>query len=237
MKIRNTLPHLLAILFLVIAFGSCQEDFSTLGSDIIGGQNINLISNNSSTVVAFSRGLESVQTNNLPANQLGSYNDPVYGKSKIELLSQLTLGNTDPDFGNGTYLDSVVLYIPYFSESTISGDVTTYTLDSVYGTDPIKISIYESNYFLREYDPTTGLQERQKYYSNLGSIFDTPSNIGPLLHEEENFVPSNEGFVLLTPDGADDGDDPDETLLAPGLRISLPVPYFRDKIINEEGSA
>lgn len=147
MKFRNTLPQLMAILFLVIALVSCQEDFSTFGSDIIGGQDINLISDNSSTVVAYSRGLESVQTNSLPVYQLGSYNDPVYGKSKLELLTQLTLGNTDPDFGNGTYLDSVVLYIPYFSESTISGDVTTYTLDSVYGTEPIKISVYESNYF------------------------------------------------------------------------------------------
>jgi hypothetical protein len=237
MKFRNTLPHLMAILFLIVALASCQEDFSTLGSDIIGGQPINTLSNNSSTVIAYSRGLESVQTNSLPLYQLGSYNDPVYGKTKMELVSQLTLQNIGPDFGYGTYLDSVVLYIPYFSESVIEDDETTYTIDSVFGTEPINLSIYESNYFLRDYDPDSGLQERQKYYSNLGTVFEIPSNVGSLIYEEEGFVPSNEGYVLLTPDGDDDGDEPDETLVAPGLRFNLPVPFFRDKIISEEGSS
>ncbi len=236
MKIKNTLPHLMAVLILIVVFASCQEDFSTLGSDIIGGQNINTVYHNSSTVVSYSRKLEPVQTNNLPAYQLGSHNDPVYGKSKVELVSQLTLDATDPDFGHGTFLDSVVLYIPYFSESTISDDVTTYTLDSVSGSNPIDLSIYESNYFLRDYDPTTGLQERQKYYSTFGSVFDIASNIGALIYKIEDFLPSNEGYILLTPDGDDAGDDPDEILVAPGLRVKLPVNFFKNKIIAQEGS-
>jgi len=236
MKIRNTLPHVMAILFLIIALASCQEDFSTLGSDIIGGQSINSISNNSSTVIAYSRKLEPVQTNNLPLYQLGSYIDPVFGKSNFGLVSQLILGTTDPDFGYGTHLDSVVLYMPYLSESTVTDDVTTYTIDSVYGTSPINIKIYESNYYLRAYDPTTGLQERQKYYSNLGSVFETPSNLGPLLYEVENFIPDNEGYVLLSPDGTDEGTEADITLAAPGLRVKLPVSFFMSKIISQAGS-
>lgn len=236
MKIRNTLPSASAILFLIIALASCQEDFSTLGSDIIGGQNINAILDNNSTVISYSRKLSPVQTNDLPLYQLGTYNDPVFGKTKAELIAQLTLGTIAPSFGHGTSLDSVILYIPYIGETTVANEVTTYTIDSIYGSDPINISIYESNYFLTEYDPSTGLEDRQKYYSDLGTVFETPGNKGQLIYNETDFVPTNDGYVLLTPDGEDEDTDPDQTLFAPGLRAELPVSFFREKIIGQEGT-
>lgn len=237
MKIRNTLPQFGAVLFLIIALASCQEDFSTLGSDIIGGQIDNSVLNSTSTVIAYSKKLESVQTSELGINQLGVYNDPVYGKTKVELVSQLILGTTEPDFGEETVLDSVVLYIPLFSDSTVDGNNTTYTIDSVYGADPINIKVYESNYFLRDFDPASGLQERQKFYSTLGSVFDTPSNVGDLIFEFQDFVPDNEGYILLSPDGDDSGEAADITLAGPGLRAELPIAFFQDKIIDQEGSA
>ena len=81
MKIKNVLSNLMAFLLIIIGLASCQEDFSTLGSDIIGGQNINALYSNDNTVITYSERLESVQTNNLPLYQLGSYNDPVFGKN------------------------------------------------------------------------------------------------------------------------------------------------------------
>lgn len=237
MKFKNTLPQLLAILFLIIGLASCQEDFSNLGSDVIGGQAINVLSKTDHSVVAFSKKLEAVQSNSLPIYQLGTYADPVYGKTKVDLVSQLVLGTVDPDFGYETVLDSVILYIPYFSEATTTDEVTTYTLDSVYGSNPINLKIYESNYYLRDYDPTTGLQERQKYYSNLGDVFESGNNVGDLIYEEESFLPSDEGYVLLSPDGDDEDEDPDETLVEPGFRVSLPLTFFSDKILAQEGNA
>jgi len=237
MKIRNTLPHLTAVLFLIIAFTSCQEDFGTLGSDVIGSENLSTILDDNSKVIAYSRRFGAVQTNDLPLRQLGTYNDPVYGKSKIELVSQLSLLANEPDFGFDTVLDSVVLYIPYISEATVTEEATTYTLDSIYGSNPINIKIYESNFFLRDFDPEIGLSERQKYYSTLKStIMANPSNIGELLYEVTNFLPSDEGHVLITPDGDDEGDDPDEELAAPGLRVKLPISFFQERIIDMEGS-
>ena len=102
MKIKNTLPTLMAIIFIIISLVSCQEDFSTLGSDVIGGQDISVTLNNSSTVISYSKKLGPVRTDRLPAYQLGTYNDPVYGKSKFELVSQVSLRTTDPDFGFGS---------------------------------------------------------------------------------------------------------------------------------------
>ncbi len=232
------MPNLMAVLFLVIALASCQEDFGSLGSDVIGSESLNAILNDNSTIVAYSKRVGAVQTDGLPLRQLGSYNDPVYGKSKVELISQLTLSTTEPNFGFEPVLDSVVLYLPYLSKSITTTDVTTYTLDSVYGSDPINLKIFESNYFLRDYDPAGGLDDRQKYYSNLKTTISAGgTNIGDLLYEVENFIPNNEGFVLISPDGEDEGDEPDELLVAPGLRIKLPVSFFQEKIIDMGGSS
>jgi hypothetical protein len=236
MKIKNTLPTLMAIIFIIISLVSCQEDFSTFGSDTIGGQNITTTLNNSSTVISYSKKIGPVQADQLPAYQLGTYNDPVYGKSKFELVSQLSLRTLAPDFGFEPVLDSVILYIPYFAAGTDIDDVITYELDSVYGSDPINIKVYESNYFLREYDPSTGLQERQKYYSSLGSVFDIPSNVGPLIYEITDFIPNKEGYLVQSPDGDDEDTEPDQTLEPPGLRVKLPVEFFEEKIMNQTGT-
>jgi hypothetical protein len=236
MKIKNTLPTLMAIIFIIVSLVACQEDFSTLGSDTIGGQDIPVLLNSSSTVISYSKKLGPVQTDLLPAYQLGTYNDPVYGKSTYELVSQVNLQTTEPDFGFETSLDSVILYIPYFAEGTEVDDVITYELDSVYGSEPINIKVYESNYFLRNYDPNTGLQERQRYYSSLGSVFDVPSNVGPLIGEITDFTPNKNGYLVQSPDGDDEDTDPDETLEPPGLRFRLPVDFFQEKIIDQQGT-
>tara|TARA_R110002049_G_scaffold161178_1_gene326169 strand:- start:1871 stop:3460 length:1590 start_codon:yes stop_codon:yes gene_type:complete len=238
MKIKNTLPKLAAILFLIIGFASCEEDFSTIGTNIIGDQNINATLYESNSVISYSRKLNGVQTNGLSTYQLGVYNDPVYGKSTVNLLTQVFLDDTAPVFGTNPVLDSVVLYMPFYSEETVDGDVTTFELDSVYGSNPINITVYESNYFLRDLDPDTGFQEEQKYYSNQGPLFesyliDSQEGLITLIND---FVPSNEGIVTLVEDGDDEGDEPDEVVLAPGLRVKLPLDFFLQKIMAQEGT-
>jgi hypothetical protein len=217
------LPKVLAILAVVVAMASCEEDFNTIGSDIIE-QDLD-IPDTTFDVVAYSRLLTPVQTNDLPVYQLGVYNDPVYGKSTANFLGQLTLERTEPTFGDTTELESVILYIPFFSEATVVNDsTTTYTLDSIYGGGKVNISIYESNFFLRDFDPETGFEEPQKYYSNQGEIFD--DFLGEELVTITDFSPSDEAIEVN-----------DTTTLPPGLRVELPVDFFQEKIIDQEGSA
>ena len=236
MKIKNLLPKLATVLFIIVALASCEEDIDIIGSEIVG-DNTFIEPDQTNTVIAYSRKLLPIQTNGLSAYQLGIKNDPVYGKTTANLLSQVTLGQTDPKFGDSVSVDSVVLYIPFFSESeTIGEDTLNYTLDSVYGEDPINISLYESNYFLRDLDPETGFQETQNYYSELETTLDNnPSLIGDLIFEVENFAPSDEGFVLPTTETAADGDIVNE-VLSPGLRAKLPIEFFQQKIVDMEGS-
>jgi hypothetical protein len=227
MKIKNLLPVAGAILFFVIAFSSCKEDISTIGSEVLGTETPNGILDDSQTVVAYSRKLGPLQSNRLPAYQLGIYNDPVYGKSKVNLLSQLTLESNDPKFGDSAEVDSVFVYLPFFSTATTVDSVTTYELDSIFGSTPINVSIFPSNYFLRDYDPNSGFEELQNYYTDQGPTFE--EYLGPELANVENFIPTHNGYIL------NEGED-DEVKLPPGLRVKLPVEFFQEKIIDMEGT-
>jgi len=221
------LPIAGTILFLIIALSSCQQDISTIGSGILGDETPNGILDDSQTIIAYSRKLVPVQSNRLPAYQLGVYNDPIYGKSTVNLLSQLTLELSNPTFGDSAYVDSVFVYLPFFSTATTVDSTTTYTLDSIYGSSPINVNVLASNYFLRDYDPNSGFQDLQNYYTNDGPTFE--ENLGIQLGAVENFTPSNNGFILR--EGTDN-----EEKLGPGLRIKLDSTFFQNNILNMEGS-
>ncbi len=211
------------VALLAIFVTSCQEDFNAVGSDIIGDPNFQFDLYDEASVAAYSRRASPVQTNNLPVYHLGSYNDPVFGTTNASVLAQVTMDETNPSFGENPEIESVYLNIPYFSTSEGTGDDLSYELDSIFGDNPIKISIYESNYFLRDLDPNTGFEEPQKYYSNQGPLFQ--SFLGELLKEVNPFKPSADPHVVN-----------DSVTLAPGMRVELPTAFFEEKILNQEGN-
>ena len=236
MKITKTLPQIGIILFFIIALASCEEDFNTIGVDIIGDEINNLDSIVDKTVVAYSRKLEIIETNNLPSYKLGFYNDPIYGASTVDLVSQLLMNTTSPSFGDGdeaypVVLDSVYLYLPFYSDNAGTVTEPDYSLDSIYGNQPINLSIYESKYYLRDFDPDSNFEDPQKYYSNLGEVFTNPNNVGEMLYSTTNFVPDNEGFILKREAEVDS-----LKFLPPGIRVALPIDFFQEKIIDMQGT-
>lgn len=118
------------------------------------------------------------------------------------------------------------MYLPFFSTATTVDSTTTYELDSIYGNAPINVNIYKSDYFLRDYDPNSGFQEFQNYYTDQSALFQ--SYWGEELGSVENFIPSNSGFIL------NKGKD-DEEKLGPGLRVKLDSTFFQDKFLALEG--
>ncbi len=237
MKTLNALPKIMAILFFIIAISSCDEDFNTIGADIVGNEDLLTLPYESNNIIAYSRILDPVQTNIVPVHNMGVYNDHVFGKSTSNVITQLVLTETDPIFGDTLghpiSLQSVILYIPFYSNATLEGEgedeMTTYTLDSVYGNQPINISIYESGYYLRDLEPDSNFEESQLYYSNQSSLFE--NSLLELIDEIEDFAPSDEGYIIV--DG--EGDEETETLVAPGLRVNLPLQFFQEKILDQEG--
>lgn len=250
MKKRHIALRNLAVLTLLVScFIACDKDFADIDSDIINNDNTSHFGVNSRDfdVIAYTKVLEPVQTNNLPINLLGVYSDPNYGNTTASIVSQISSTTINPDFGENVVLDSVILTIPYFARAvnvTDEGNVE-YELDSIFGDDPIKLSLYESNYFLRDINPDDGedINESQLYYANMSTGLDDISSMLlegveiPVLDfvnddiDLDNFVPSNKQVILT------DGEpEPQVTArLAPTLRLSLNVGYWFNKIIQMSG--
>ena len=219
MKFLRTPYSKVLVFFCFIAFTlCCEEDYTEIGTDVINNQNIS-IDNQSYPAKTYNKRITPFQSNNLPSNLLGYYYDPNFGGTTAHFLSQLTPQNFSPSFGNNPVLDSVFLTIPYSSKT----DGETYTLDSLYGNDPIKLSVFKNNFFLRNFDPGSDLDDFQAYYSN-GALsasegLNSADLEAQLLYTSNEFVPSNES-IDLTELNEDGEEDVTETL-APSIRIRL----------------
>lgn len=222
--LKNTLK-VIAVCGLVTFF-SCEDDFSSVGGDVIGENDFVTEPYDAVDITAYSKKITAVQTSGLPEYMLGTYYDPVYGLSQASILSQLTLSDLDPDFGNNPVLDSVVMVIPL--HSTVvgqEGEAKKYELDSIYGAGSMHLSVYESQYFLRDLDPNSGFEQQQLYYSNQKTEFE--NHLGALLFQGDVFFQKNEVVVPS---------EEDTLRLSPRLRIHLDKSYFQTKIIDNQGT-
>ena len=224
-------------LCITLIISACQEDYAEIGTDIINDQIIN-IQNQTYPIRTYNKRVLPFQSNTLPGHLIGHYFDPNFGSTTANFLGQLTPGIFEPTFGDNTILDSVVLTIPYFSKL----EDETYSIDSLYGNGPIKLSIYKNDFFLRNFDPASDLDESQLYFSN-GSMGNSESlNFnqleGQLLYTNEEFIPSNQEIILVTRD--DDGEILTSETLSPSLRIklenNLPESFWETLIFEKEGS-
>lgn len=208
--------------FCFIAFTlSCEEDYTEIGTDVINNQNIS-IDNQSYPAKTYNKRTTPFQSNNLPSNLLGYYYDPNFGGTTAHFLSQLTPQNFSPSFGNNPVLDSVFLTIPYASKT----DGMAYTLDSLYGNGPIKLSVFKNNFFLRNFDPGSDLDDFQAYYSNGALSASEGLNLADLeaqlLYTSDEFAPSNATTDLEEIN--EDGETFVSETLTPSLRIRLDNP-------------
>ncbi len=228
-------------LFFVLGFyvslvTSCEKDFSDIGTDVIGNQNIT-IQSATYPVKTYNKRITPIQTNALAKNLLGYYYDPNFGSTTVHFLTQLTPKNYSPNFGDNTVLDSVVLTIPYSSRK--QDDV--YSIDSLYGQTPIKLSIFKNNFLLRDFDPGSDLEATQSYYSN-GSLSPTEALNsaeleGQLLYQNTSFLPSNDPIPLTTTNS--EGETETTATLTPSLRVKfdpndLPNNFWEELIFDKE---
>lgn len=247
----------LGLVFLSLV--SCDKDYNTVGADLVDESNYEFEKYPVENLKAFSRATGVVQTNNMPINALGVFSDPVFGTTKAHFVTQLELNSADPDFGVDAQIqstDSVYLYIPYFtSDDTVtdSDGNTTYTLDSIQGnlTESFDLKIFESNYLINTFDPTSP-SETQKYYSNqkdiienfLGSQLNTSTNTS----ENSNFKFSSNEIIIYESDGnggfvnsnGNVTSNPSEWIvkerLEPGMWINLDKTFFNQKMLQNATS-
>ncbi|WP_298900797.1 DUF4270 domain-containing protein [uncultured Psychroserpens sp.] len=249
MKNRKIALRNLAVLsFLVSCFIACDKDFADIDSDIINDDNATHFNTTSRDfdVIAYTKSLDPVQTNGLPVNLLGVYKDEINnGLTTSSFVTEVESTLINPTFGNNVVIDSVVLNIPYFSTPTeLEEDGgTLYELDSVFGGSGIKLSLFESNYFLRDFNPSGDINDPQLYYANMSTGLDfidqsqleaVPIDLlvdddGETDLDFNNFVPSPLQIKLTDEAGELTG------RLVPALRARLDTTYWREKIIDKEG--
>ena len=90
---------LVGTLFLLIASCESELDSLTIGEGVIDGEPFTT-GKIEYDVFTYNKGITAVQTNRLPLYQLGIFNDPIYGQRKASIISQLSLPNTSPEFGD-----------------------------------------------------------------------------------------------------------------------------------------
>lgn len=134
--------------FLIAVLFSCTEDLTTIGATVIGGTPFNT-DKATYDVFAFNKKIRAVRTNKLPLYQLGTFNDPIYGKTEALITSQLQLGGSSPTFGifsqstednpnpdsetqipENETVDSVYLYIPFLTKAQLVRDTDNDGVDN-----------------------------------------------------------------------------------------------------------
>ena len=247
---NNSFFKLLFLVSIVSFFASCDKDFNEIGSDVVNNDHFGLIQDTTKTVIAYNQATGSVETSNLLINSLGYYNNPFFGKTRASIVSQVLLDTVNQTIGSLPTVTKVELSLPYFSH-LVSTDATTgnhtYELDSVHGyvtTDSkkvfnkIKLSVYESNYYLRDYDASLGFQNAQKYYSGATSDFDANKNPNRL--NDDTDASQNDAFLYSADEiktyKTVDGVEVVDTRSVPGMRLKLRNQFFQDKLFGAGAS-
>ena len=243
---NNSFLKLLFSVSIVTFFASCDKDFNEIGSDVIGNDHFGLIQDESKTVIAYNEATGSVETSNLTINSLGYYNNPFFGKTRASVVTQVVLDTVNQTIGTNPIVTKVELSLPYFSHLVATDATTgnhTYELDSVHGFvtandkkvfNKIKLSVYESNYYLRDYDASLGFLSSQTYYSGATSDFDVVKNPNRL--NDDTNASQNDEFLYSADEiktyKTVDGVEVVDTRSVPGMRLKLRNQFFQDKLFG-----
>ena len=237
---NNSFFKSLFLVFSITFFASCDNDANEIGTNIVGNENFNLNVKDDFSINAYNVPLGPVETTNLPINQLGIYDNPVFGKTTAHFVSQLTLQSVNPTIGENPQIYSVRLVVPYFStqKGTNPDGTGNYVLDSIYGpsdddgnpSSKINLGIYESGFYMRDTDPVTG--ESQKYYSNQFSDFEATRNPFML---NDSIAADNSEFVFNNDEDSETASNLgaiNTVAVKPRLNMYLNKAYFQEKIFG-----
>ena len=148
-KSRGRTLHYLFIAVAVIFASvvvSCAKSPKKIGAEILPeNSKLQVYWTDTTTVYAYSELVDSIRSDELSLNYLGSITDPVFGSTIAGIYTQFTLSSLGHDFGPNPQLDSLILYLTY----------TGYLGDT-------NATLVTHTYELEE-----GMELDNEYYSNL----------------------------------------------------------------------
>ncbi|HWS59430.1 MAG TPA: DUF4270 domain-containing protein [Flavobacterium sp.] len=224
----------------ILLFVSCDKEYSAVGDALIGDNNFELVKYPSNVEAHNEKitSIDPIESNNLDVNALGIYDNPAFGKTTANFVTQLTLATLNPTFGTNPLIDSVYIDVPYFVDADSTVAITsagnTYVLDSIYGKKlaKIKLSVYESGRYMGTQDGKS-----QTFYTNQNAEFDNLKipYLGNRLNDDADKAQNDEFFfnpkqnTLKTTDATG---NVTRTYSAPSMRLKLNTTFFKDKILN-----
>jgi hypothetical protein len=251
---KSFLQHFVLGLTALSLMVSCDKDFNEIGTDIVGDDHFGFELYTGASIKSYNQKLGPIASNNLPVNPLGFYENPAFGNTQANFVTQVELGTVNPEFNNvdpaeydtePTKIDSVILEVPYFSRFIDQDDegVRTYELDSIYGNpeSKFKLSVYQSNYYLRDLDPNQSLGQQQLFYTDMNTEIDNfkvpvllndlpttdPQNSNG--HQNSQFFYDKREHRTVT---LNDNDEEVETRTPPSMRLHLNKTVFTNLILN-----
>lgn len=250
---KRFFPKGVSVVLTLVAWSlvSCDKDFAELDSGlIVDDDNFDVKHEKFDAVKAFMQPTGAVQSNNLPVNPLGILeNGSTFGSMKAEFVTQLSLASTSVTFDDSPVIDSVALYVPYFSSkrSTDSHNNSVYALDSIYGRGKLKLEVFESGKVINNFAPPDFTQA-QAFYNDEAGLFvpllkgayedGTAAAGAPALNNDPEKKWQNDEFhfrkneiYLKSPSEEVEGEI-DTTRQAPGMRLALNKNFFKKKILE-----
>ncbi|MBB1193252.1 DUF4270 domain-containing protein [Flavobacterium sp. SOK18b] len=238
--INNSLFKKVFLGLTVIFMASCDKDFNEIGGDLLGDNNFEL-NKQSFGVSGYNQKTGVVQSNNLDINPLGIYNSTNFGETTANFNTQLTLAAVVTSVSTNPYVESVVLTVPYFVDNNQTKNNTdgsrTYVLDSIYGPEKakMKLSVYESGFFMRDADPSGGFQQQQRYFSDQNADFDNfkkPNRLNDSSEKAQNdeFFFDATAKKTITKDTVTKVET--TTYGPPEMQLNLNKSYFKTRIID-----
>ena len=237
---NNSFFKKILIVTTVLFLYSCDKDYNEIGGDLIGGNNFDL-NKVSFSVSGYNQKTGPIQSNNLEVNPLGIYNNPNFGETTANFNSQVNLPTFVSAVGARPFVESVVLTIPYYTDDlktkTNTDGSHVYVLDSIYGSEfaKMKLSVYESGYFMRDADPSSQFQTQQKYYTDQNADFDnlklpTRLNDSPTAAQNDEFFFDPAEHVIVTTDSITAVKTTKYEV--PGMKLNLNKEYFKTRILD-----
>lgn len=225
---------------------SCDKDFSEVGGDIIGDNNLNIDTYQVQNITAYTQPYGALSTKNLPNVPFGSIDNGEFGRTNSSFVTQVLSASTSFDLmKSNAVIDSVYVYIPYYSQyDKVEDEVTYYKLQNVTGDGSFKLEVYENGYYLNNVNPGTG--KDISYFSDSAAQFEqykkeTLLNDSNDIKQNSDFSFTKKNIIIYKRD--DKGNiiydektnkPTEQERLAPGVWLDLNKDYFKKFVTNKD---
>ncbi|MHC5309739.1 DUF4270 domain-containing protein [Myroides sp. LJL116] len=230
------------------ALQSCDSDYTSAGSDIIGGGDYPVETYLVKDIKAYNQATGPVEANKLPEYSIGSLSDDFFGTVSNSLALDLSTDiSAFTKLNNTAVFDSVYLYIPFYNAlpEKLEEETYNYKLGSVYGDGSFNLKVYQNTYLISLDNPIAG--GSIYFYNNDFGLFDN-NNTGVVLNDSYKAVQNTHvefskaaiNIYKYDKDGKIERDEEGKEIvkdrLSPGFWIDLNMSYFQKFFIDNQAS-